>query len=77
MKYVIIPLIIGATGILAEGLKKSLKAKPGKRSVDLLQKTIILGTSYIILKVLSETRSLSGADLRRFKRRSTGEGKNQ
>jgi hypothetical protein len=56
MKCVIIPVIIGVTGIAAEGLKKNLKAKPGKYLVDSVQQTAVLGTSRIILKVLqSET----------------------
>jgi hypothetical protein len=56
LKYVIIPVIIGATGIEIKGLKKYLEVIPGKHSVHSLQKTAVLGTSHIILKVLqSET----------------------
>jgi hypothetical protein len=56
MKCFVIPVIIGATGIVTEGLKKYLKTIPGKHSIDYLQKTAVLGTSYIIRKVLqSET----------------------
>jgi hypothetical protein len=52
----IIPVVIGATGIVTEGLKKNLEAILGKHSIDSLQKTAILGTSHIIWKVLhSET----------------------
>jgi hypothetical protein len=48
---------------------KTLEANPGKHSIDLLQKTAILGTSHIIRKVLQcETWSLSGEDHRWFKR---------
>jgi hypothetical protein len=51
-----LPVIILVTGIVAKGIQKNLEAKPGEHSVDSLQKTIILGTSYVILKVLqSET----------------------
>jgi hypothetical protein len=32
------PAIIGATGIVTEGLKKYLKTIPGKHSIDYLQK---------------------------------------
>jgi hypothetical protein len=52
MKYMIIPLITGATEIVTKGLKKNLEVVPGKRSVDSLQKTAILGTSHMIRKVL-------------------------
>jgi hypothetical protein len=33
-------------------LKKNLEVLPGKHSIDLLQKTAIIGTSHIIRKVL-------------------------
>jgi hypothetical protein len=56
MKCMIIPVIIGATRIVTKGLKNNLEAIPGKHSIDSLQKTAVLGTSYIIRKVLqSET----------------------
>jgi polyferredoxin len=61
VKCMIIPLIIGATGILKNNLKKNLEAIPVKHSIDSLQKTAILGTSYILRKLLqSEISSLSG-----------------
>jgi hypothetical protein len=57
-KCMIIPAIIGATGIATKGLKKVLKAIPGTHSIDSLQQTAIVGTSHIIRKVLqSELRS--------------------
>jgi hypothetical protein len=52
LKCMIIPVIIGATGIVTRSLRKNLEAIPGKHSTDLLQKTAILGTSHIIRKVL-------------------------
>jgi hypothetical protein len=56
MKCVIIPVVIGATGIVTRGLRKNLEAIPGKHSIASLQKTAMLGTSHIIRKVLqSET----------------------
>jgi hypothetical protein len=56
MKCMIIPVIIGATGIVTKGLKKNLEAIPEKHSTDSLQKTAVLGTSHIIREVLqSET----------------------
>ena len=52
LKCTIIPVIIGATGIVTRSLKINLEAVPGKHSIDSLQKTAILGTSHIIRKVL-------------------------
>jgi len=52
LKCMIIPVIIGATGIVTRSLRKNLEAVPGKHSIDSLQKTAILGTSHIIRKVL-------------------------
>ena len=50
-----------------------MEAAPGKRSIDSLQKTAILGTSHTIRKVLQcEACSVSGGDHCWFKR-STGE----
>jgi hypothetical protein len=44
--------VVGATGIVTRSLKKILEAVPGKRSIDSLQNTAVLGTSHIIRKVL-------------------------
>ena len=52
LKCTIIPIITGAAGIVKRSLRKNLEAVPGKHSIDLLQKTAILGTSHIIRKVL-------------------------
>jgi len=52
MMMIIIIIIIGASGVITEGVRKNLEAVPGKHSIDSLQKTAILGTSYIIRKVL-------------------------
>ena len=72
LKCTIIPVIIGATGIVTRSLRKNLEAVPEKHSIDSLQKTAILGTSHIIRKVLQcEAWSLSGGDHRWFMR-STG-----
>jgi len=51
LKCMIVPVIIGATGIVMRSLKKNLEIVPGKHSIDSLQKTAILG-SHIIGKVL-------------------------
>ena len=52
LKCTIVPVIIGATGIVTRSLKKNLETIPVKHSIDSLQKTAILGTSHIIRKVL-------------------------
>ena len=52
LKCMIIPIVIGATGIVTRSLRKNLEAVPGKHSIDSLQKTAILGISHIIRKVL-------------------------
>jgi hypothetical protein len=44
LKRTIIPVINGATGIVTRSLKKILEDIIGKRSIDSLQKTAILGT---------------------------------
>jgi len=52
LKYMIIPVIIGATEIVTRSLRKNLEAVPRKHSIDSLQKTAVLGTTQIIRKVL-------------------------
>jgi len=52
LKCAIVPVIIGAIGILIRSLRKYLEDIRGKHSIDSLQKTAILGTSQIIRKVL-------------------------
>jgi hypothetical protein len=65
----ILPAVMGATGIVTRGLRNNLEAIPEKYSIDSLQKTAVLGTSHIIRKVLqSETWYLSGGDHRCLKR---------
>jgi hypothetical protein len=48
----VIPVIIGATGIVSKSLQKYLETIPGQHSIYSLQKTAILRTSHIIRKVL-------------------------
>ena len=52
LKYAIIPVINGATGIVTRILRKNLGAVPEKRLIVSLQKTAILETSHVIQKVL-------------------------
>jgi len=51
-KCTIVPVIIGANGIVTRSLRKNLETVPGNHSIDSLQKTAILETSHIIRKVL-------------------------
>ena len=46
LKCSIVPVIIGATGIVTRSLKKNLETVLGKHSIDSLQKTAIVGTSH-------------------------------
>jgi hypothetical protein len=52
LKCTIIPVKIGAIGIVTRSLRKNLEAVPGKHSIVSLQKTALLGISHIIQKVL-------------------------
>jgi len=52
LKCTIVPVIIGATGIVMRSLMKNSETIPGKHSIDSLKNTAILGTSHIIRKVL-------------------------
>jgi hypothetical protein len=71
LKFKIIPLINGATGIITTGFRKNLEAMPRKHSTDSLEQSAVFGTSHIIGEVLqSETECLSGAD-RRWSKGST------
>jgi len=42
LKYAIIPVAIGATGIVTRSLRKNLEAVPGKYSIDSLQRQLYL-----------------------------------
>ena len=52
LKCTIVPVIIGANGIVTRSLWKNLETIQGKQSIDSLQKTAVLGTSHTIRKVL-------------------------
>jgi hypothetical protein len=56
IKCLIIPVKIGATGIVTKDVKKYLEAIPGKHSIDSRQQTAVPGTSHITQKIVqSET----------------------
>jgi hypothetical protein len=49
----VIPVIIGATGILSKSFIKYVSNIPGNHEVKETQKTAILGTAHILRKVLT------------------------
>jgi len=67
LKCRVIPIIIGANGIVTRSLRKNLEAVSGKHSIYSLRNTATLGTSHIMRKVLQcEAGSVSGGDHRWF-----------
>ena len=52
VKTKVIPVIIGATGIISKSLRKYMSNIPGKHEVKELQQTVILGTAHTLRKVL-------------------------
>ena len=52
-KVEVIPIIIGATGIVEKGIQSYLQKIPGKNNLYNLQRSAILGTAHILRKVLS------------------------
>jgi hypothetical protein len=52
VKTKVIPVIIGATGTISKSFRKYVSNVPGKHEVKELEKTAILGTAYILRKVL-------------------------
>jgi len=52
LKCSIVPVVIGATGIVTRSLRNNLETVLGKHSIDSLQKTAVVGTSHTIRKVL-------------------------
>jgi hypothetical protein len=72
MKYVVIPAIIGATGIGTDVLKKNLQIVPGKHSLRFSRTTVVRGTSHMIPKVLQSVNGMLGFGYRGwFKRGNT------
>ena len=57
LKCTVIPVIIGATGVVTRSFKKNLEAVRGKNSIDYLQKTAILGTSHLLTYLLHGAES--------------------
>ena len=52
-KVEVIPVIIGVTGIVDKNMKKYVGRIPGCHNIYSLQRSAILGTAYIVRKLLS------------------------
>ena len=52
VKTKVLPVIVGATGTISKSFRKYVSNIPGKHEVKELQKTAILGTAYILRKLL-------------------------
>jgi hypothetical protein len=53
VKTRVIPVIIGATGTISKSFRKYVRNIPGNHELRKLQKTAILVTAHILLKVLT------------------------
>jgi hypothetical protein len=53
VKARVIPVIIGATGVISKSFRKYVSSIPGNHEVREVQKTPILGTAHILRKVLT------------------------
>ena len=54
-KTIVIPLVIGALGIIRKGMKRYVEQLPGKIMIEELQKIVLLGTAHILRRTLSIT----------------------
>jgi hypothetical protein len=52
VKTKVMPVIIGATETISKSFRKYLSSVPGKQNIKGLRRTPILGTAYILQKVL-------------------------
>ena len=52
-KVEVIPVIIGAIGIVDKNMKKYVGRIPGCHNIYSLQRSAILGTAHILMKVMS------------------------
>jgi hypothetical protein len=64
VKTRVIPVVIGATGTVSKSFRKYVSDIPGNRDVRELQKTAILGTAYILRKVLTYKNQRANAGTR-------------
>ena len=52
MRAKIIPVVIGATGLISNSTCKAIEEIPGSHNLLMLQKTVVLSTAHIVRKVL-------------------------
>ena len=63
-KVEVIPVIIGATGIVDKNIRKYVGRIPGCHNIYSLQRSAILGTAHILRKVLSiKPDKITGQDI--------------
>jgi len=52
MKTTIVPVVIGATGLISHTTCEAIKNLPGNHNLNILQKSVVLGTAHIVRRVL-------------------------
>ena len=55
MKTKVIPVVIGALGLIRKGINRYIEQIPGNIRVEELQKTVLLGTAHLLRRTLSMT----------------------
>ena len=55
MKTAIVPVIIGALGLIKKRMNDNVSKIPGRVSIEEIQKIVLLGTSHILRRALSIT----------------------
>ena len=53
MRTETVPVIVGALGLIKEGMGQNLGEIPGASNINELQKIILLGTAHILRRFLS------------------------
>ena len=53
MRTETVPVIVGALGLIKEGMVQNLGEIPGASNINELQKIILLGTAHILRRFLS------------------------
>ena len=53
LKTITVPVVIGALGVVKNGIEKHIDKIPGEINIAELQKIALLGSSHILRKVLS------------------------
>ena len=55
MNTIVIPVVIGALGLMRKGINRYVEQIPGNIRVEELQKTVLLGTAHLLRRTLSMT----------------------